>query len=57
MALSMVSVGEIVTIYATDSRILIGEVVAFNSDGIEIKNKDGHFYYLYLEIEYIMPYS
>lgn len=55
--MSMVSVGEIVTIYATGSRILIGEVVAFNSDGIEIKNKNGHFYYLYLEIEYIMPYS
>jgi hypothetical protein len=56
--MSQVNIGEIVAIHCTGDRSpFIGEVVAFNSDGVQVKNKQGHYYFLYMEIEFILPYS
>ena len=54
--MSQVSIGEIVAIHCTgDKKPFIGEVVAFNSDGVQAKNKQGYYYFLYMEIEFILP--
>lgn len=56
--MSQISIGEIVAIHCTGDRLpFIGEIVAFNSDGVEVKNKEGHYYFLYMEIQFILPYS